>query len=75
MVLRNITVELGPGCSKQVVQSIITLMSWLRGQLVKYFMTLCPSILIFFVEKMREAFALQKLLRFFRQEIPEYLRY
>ena len=31
--------------------------------------------LIFFVEKMREAFALQKLLTFFQQKILAYLRY
>ena len=40
-----------------VVQSIISLTSLLRGQLVKCFMTLLPNRQIFFVEKMREAFA------------------
>ena len=50
-----------------VVQSIVSLMSSLRGQLVKCFMTITKS-LIFFVEKMREAFALQKL-TFFQQKI------
>ena len=48
-----------------VVQSIVSLTSSLRGQLVKCFMTLLPNALIFFVEKMREAFAMQKLLTFF----------
>ena len=48
-----------------VVQSIVSLTSSLRGQLLKVFMTLLPNPLIFFVEKMREAFALQKLLTFF----------
>ena len=48
-----------------VVQSIVSLMNSLRGQLVKCFMTLLPNTHIFFVEKMREAFALQKLLTFF----------
>ena len=38
-----------------VVQSIVSLTSSLRGQLVKCFMTLLPNTLIFFVEKMREA--------------------
>ena len=40
-------------------------MSSLRGQLVNCFTTLLPNTLKFFVEKMREAFALQKLLTFF----------
>ena len=48
-----------------VFQSIVSLTSSLRGQLVKCFTTLSPNTLIFFVEKMREAFALQKLLTFF----------
>ena len=40
-----------------VVQSIVSLTSSLRGQLIKCFTTLLPNTLIFFVEKMREAFA------------------
>ena len=51
-----------------VVQSIVSLTSSLRGQLVKCFTTLQPNTLKFFVEKMREAFALQKLLTFFQQK-------
>ena len=58
-----------------VVQSIVSLTSSLRGQLVKCFMTLQPNILKFFVKKKREAFALQKLLTFFQQKILAYLRY
>ena len=58
-----------------VAQSIVSLTSSLRGQLVKCFTTLRPNTLIFFVEKMREAFALQKLLIFFQQKILVYLRY
>ena len=58
-----------------VVQSILSLTSSLRGQLVKCFTTLQPITLIFFVEKMREAFAVQKLLKFFQQKILAYLRY
>ena len=56
--------------SKQgpVVQSIVSLTSSLRGQLVKCFMTLLPNTLILFVEKMREAFALQKLPTFFQKK-------
>ena len=50
--------HLGP-----VVQSMVSLTSSLSGQLVKCFTTLLPNTLIFFVEKMREAFALQKLLK------------
>ena len=58
-----------------VVQSIVSLTSSLRDQLVKCFTTLSPNTLKFFVEKMREAFALQKLLTFFQQKILVYLRY
>ena len=39
------------------------------------FMTLSPNTLIFLVEKMREAFAMQKLLTFFQPKIMEYFRY
>ena len=38
------------------MQSIVSLTSSLRGQLFKCFATLLPHTLIFFVEKMREAF-------------------
>ena len=53
-----------------VVQSVVSLTSSLRGQLVKYFMSLLLNTLKFFVGKMREAFAveafaLQKLLTLF----------
>ena len=58
-----------------VVQSIVSLTSLLRGQLMKCFTTSLPNTLIFFVEKMREAFALQKLLTFIQQKILAYLRY
>ena len=44
---------------------LVSLTSSLRSQLVKCFTTLKPNTLIFFVGKMREAFALQKLLTFF----------
>ena len=39
-----------------VVQSIVKLISLLRGQRVQCFTTLLPNTLIFFVEKMRKAF-------------------
>ena len=58
-----------------VVQSIVTLTSSLRGHLDKSFKTLLPNTLIFFVEKMREAFALLKLLTFFQQKILAFIRY
>ena len=58
-----------------VVQSIVSLTSSLRGQHVKCFTTLLLHILIFIVEKMREAFAVQKLLSFFQQKILANLRY
>ena len=38
-----------------VVQSIVSLTSSLRGQLIKCFTTVQPSTLKFFVEKLREA--------------------
>ena len=56
--------NLGP-----VVQSIVSLTGSLIGQLVKYVMTLLLNTLKFFVEKMREAFALQMLLTIFQQKI------
>ena len=64
------SVDQGP-----VVQSIIILTNSLRSQLVKCFMTLKPNTLKFFVEKMREAFALLKLLTCFNKKILAYLRY
>ena len=59
----------------QVVQSMVSLTSSLRGQLVKCCMTFLPNILIFFVEKMIEAFAQQKLLTFFQKKKLAYIRY
>ena len=38
-----------------IVQSIVSLTSSLRGNLVKCFMTLFPNTLIFFVKTLREA--------------------
>ena len=66
---------LTPYYQDPVVQSIVSLTSSLRGQLVKCFTTLQPNTLKFFVEKMREAFALQKLLTIFQQKILAYLGY
>ena len=60
---------------RPVVQSTVSLTSSLRGQLFKCFTTLLPNTVIFFVEKIREAFALQKLLTFFQQKIKAYFRY
>ena len=58
------------------VQSVVSLTSSLRGQLVKCFATSLPNTIIFFVEIMAEAFALlQKLLLFFSTKILAYLRY
>ena len=61
--LLPISINQGP-----VVQSTVSLTSLLRGQLFKCFTTLLPHTLIFFVENMREAFALQKLLTFFQKK-------
>ena len=51
-----------------IVHSVVSSTSSLRGQLVKCFTTLLPNTVIFFVEKIREAFALQKLLTFFSKK-------
>ena len=58
-----------------VVQSMVSLTSSLRGQLVKCFTTLGPNTLNIFDEKMREAFALQKLLSMFQQKLLANFRY
>ena len=66
---QNVDPDQGP-----VVQSIVSLTSSLRGQLVKCFTTLLPNTPKIFVEKMREAFAQQKLVTFFQQQILAYFR-
>ena len=43
-------------------------MNSFNGQTVMYFTTLLLNTLIFFVEKMREAFAMQKALTFFQHK-------
>ena len=58
-----------------IVQSMVSLTSSVRGHLIKCFTTLLPNTMIFFAKKMREAFAVQKLLTFFQQKILAYLRY
>ena len=63
------TKNLGP-----VVQSIISLMSSLRVISLTVLADSIHNILVFFAEKMWVAFALQKLLTFFQQKIPAYLR-
>ena len=57
-----------------VVQSIVSLTNSERGQFVKCFTTLLPNTPKFFVEKMREPFAMQKLLTFL-QKILAYFRH
>ena len=57
-----------------VVQSIISLTSSLRVISLTVLTDSIYNILIFFAEKMRVAFALQKLLTFFQQKISAYLR-
>ena len=42
-----------------VVQSIVSLKSSLKGQVVKSYMALLQNTLVFFAEKMRKAFAMQ----------------
>ena len=46
-------------------QRIVLLTSSLRGHVVKCFTTLQPSTLIFFIEKLRKSFAMEKLFTFF----------
>ena len=75
MTLHGVTFVLRLAVQGPVVQSIVSLTSSLRGQLIMCFMTFYPNTLIFFVEKLREAFALQKLLTFFQQKILAYIRY
>ena len=50
-------IQQGPVVQSISCQSIVSLMSSLRGQLVKCFRTLQPNTLKFFVETMREASA------------------
>ena len=56
-----------------VVQSIVSLTTSLRRQLVKYMPTKLSNTLLFFVGNMSESFALQKILTFFQQKIIVYL--
>ena len=55
----------GPGCSK--------LTTLLVNETLKFSNVNISNMPVFFVEKMREAFALQKLLTFFQQKISVYL--
>ena len=48
-------------CQSPVVQSMVSLTSSLREQHLNCFMTLQSNILIFFVAKIREAFAFSQL--------------
>ena len=57
-----------------VVQSIVSLTSLLRDISLTVLTDSIYNILIFFAEKMRVAFALQKLPTFFQQKILAYLR-
>ena len=65
----EVYLDLGP-----VVQSIISLTSSLRVILLTILADSIYNILIFFADKMWVAFALQKLLTFFQQNISVYLR-
>ena len=56
-----------------VVQSIVSLTSWLRVISLTVLVDSLYNILIFFAEKMWVAFVLQKLLTFFQQKISAYL--
>ena len=57
-----------------IVQSVVSLTSSLRVISLTVLVDSIHNILIFFAEKMWVAFALQKLLTFFQQNISAYLR-
>ena len=57
-----------------VVQSVVSLTSSLRVILLTVLADSIYNILIIFADKMRVAFALQKLFTFFQQKISAYLR-
>ena len=61
-------------CQGPVVQSVFSLTSSLRVISLTVLADSIYNILVFFAEKMRVAFALQKLLTFFQQKISAYLR-
>ena len=56
-----------------IVQSVVSLTNSLRVNSLTVLADSIYNILIFFAEKMRVAFALQKLLTFFQQKISAYL--
>ena len=56
-----------------VVQSIVSLTKSLVNDSLSLLVRLKSSVLIFFAEKMWGAFALQKLLTFFRQKMAVFL--
>ena len=56
-----------------VVQSIVSLTISLRHKFVKQILAQVTNTLLFFVEKMWESFAVQRILTFFQQKIPVYL--
>ena len=68
-VFNHIIKTLGP-----VVQSVVSLTSSLRVISLTVWADSIYNFLIFFAEKMWVAFALQKLLTFFQQNISAYLR-
>ena len=69
-IIKEANTILGP-----VVQSIVSLTSLLRGQLIKSFVTLLPDALILFVEKMEKFLHCKSFLHCFRQKLLAYLRY
>ena len=58
-----------------VVQSIVRLTSSLMTSSLNVLSKVFSNTLIFFADKMRVAFALQKLLTFFQQKISMYLQH
>ena len=64
-----------PPVQGPVVQSIVSLTTSLRRHFVKYMLTTLSNPLSFFVEKMCESFAVQKILTFFQQKITVDLQY
>ena len=56
-----------------VVQSVVSLTISLRHKFVKQISAKVTNTLLFFVEKMWESFALQRILTFYQQKITVYL--
>ena len=73
MTIKEIQGVFGQNHLGPVVQSIVSLTKSLVNDSLSLLMRLKLSVLIFFAEKMWGAFAVQKLLTFFRQTMAVFL--